>query len=362
MKPAGAACVSCPARDAKCVLPEPSRNGKPRLAIVGEAPGRGELEQGRPFVGGNGRLLARGLRTMGLDRGDVHWTNAVLCDCSPDDFAKARRACAERLRAELKEAAAPIVVPVGTMGLHSALALTKKPQILQWRGSITRDRGMFVMPTIHPTFVMRAPKWGPVLERDFARVQRVLNSGWTDPFDMPGRRYEVVRTIADLRAGIASLAGDDLGFDVETVGLGPTRTALVCFALSDGDLTIVVPWSRAQNGIEPWWISPATAAGIVSRRLAKAVAVTHNGPVFDHIVAARYALRIGKWDDTLLGAHSHASHLPKNLAHVATQYLDIPPWKQWDHAADLEKLWGYNARDTLYTILTRREQRKEIGI
>jgi hypothetical protein len=209
---------------------------------------------------------------------------------------------------------------------------------------------------------MRAPKWGPTLEVDFARVGRVLENGWIDPFEEPHRRYEVVRTIADLRNGVASLQGEDLGFDVETVGLGPTRTALVCFALSDGELTIVVPWSRGQNGIEQWWISPATAAGIVSRRLAKAVAVTHNGPVFDHIVAARYAIKIGAWEDTLLGAHSHASHLPKNLAHVATHYLDVPPWKQWDHAENIEKLWGYNARDTLYTILARRAQRKAVGL
>jgi hypothetical protein len=331
-------------------------------------------------------------------------------ECSPDDLPKARRACAERLRAELKAVAAPVVVPVGALGLHSALALTKKPQITQWRGSISLapystapsaepasksiggqllkapaagelgtpalsspkgcdmashgsagGRGL-VLPTIHPAFVMRAPKWGPILELDFARVGRVLEAPWIDPFESAEHSWTVAKTLEDLREAISSLEGDEIGFDVETVGLGPTRTSLVCFALSDGKFTVVVPWSRAQNGIESWWISPATAAGVVSRRLAKAVAVTHNGPVFDHIVAARYAIKIGKWEDTLLGAHSHASHLPKNLAHVATTYLDIPPWKQWDHAESIEKLWGYNARDTLYTILARQRQKKEHGL
>jgi hypothetical protein len=53
-----------------------------------------------------------------------------------------------------------------------------------------------------------------------------------------------------------------------------------------------------------------------------------------------------------LMTHAHASHLPKGLSHVVQLRLDVTAWKeQEDRTADLERLWTYNARDTLYTSL-----------
>jgi uracil-DNA glycosylase family 4 len=364
---AGAACDTCPAREGICVPPEPATAPSGvRLAVVGESPGRGEVEAGRPFVGASGRLMQRGLRTLQLRRDDVHWTNAVLCDCSPKDLPKARKACAKRLRAELATIAAPVVMPLGALGLHSALALERKPQILKWRGSVSKLGAAWVLPTLHPSFVMRAPKWGPVLEVDFARVGRVLANGFEAPEDAPHRRFIVPRTIDDLRAALELLIpGATVSFDVETVGLGPTRTALVCFGLSDGITTIVIPWSRASNGLEPFWGFPQRALDLVNASLATRIAVTHNGPAFDHIVAARYGIEFrGGWDDTLLAAHAMQGHMPKNLAHVVTANaaLDVPPWKQLeDRGVDIERLWFYNGRDCLYTILAWQALRKEVG-
>jgi DNA polymerase len=54
-------------------------NPKARLAIVGEAPGATEAEQGRPFVGAAGRRLDRGLRAAGLQRDQLWITNVVKC-------------------------------------------------------------------------------------------------------------------------------------------------------------------------------------------------------------------------------------------------------------------------------------------
>jgi DNA polymerase len=47
--------------------------------FVGEAPGRNEDEQGKPFVGKAGELLNQGLELAGIDRNDVFITNAVRC-------------------------------------------------------------------------------------------------------------------------------------------------------------------------------------------------------------------------------------------------------------------------------------------
>lgn len=413
-----ARCAACPHRSAKVVPPETS--AAPRLVVIGEAPGRNEVEQGRPFVGASGRMLMRGLRTIGLRREDVHWTNAVLCDAGhdPADLAAAAKACRARLRAELAEVAAPVVMPVGAYALQGALQLTKKPQILKWRGSVStinfgsgktgtgaaslprsigpagetvdapaepvtppagpcaggsRSSGSsplqaagggvtLVAPTIHPAFVMRSPAWGPVLEIDVARVGRLLARGsWSPPEYEPGRRLVIARDLDTLEAQL-ELLGPAVSFDVETVGLGPTSTSLVCFGLSDGRLTIVVPWSRGRDGRDPWWDDAGRAAAqLTSDALASRVAVMHNGPAFDAIVAARYGLRISAWDDTLLMSHALRGHMPKNLAHTVTRYLDVPPWKELeDRTANLDRLWTYNGRDCLYTILAYQAMRPEI--
>lgn len=373
LKLAGSACATCPARGGKCLPPEPAIGGRPKLTVVGEDPSRADIEQGRVFAGSTGRLLARGLKTLGLSRADIHWTNAVLCQCAPQDLAKARVACAERLRSELAASGAPVVMPLGPLGLHSSLALSRKPQILKWRGSVSQARfedpqgklvgAPFVMPTIHPLFVMRAPKWGPVLEIDVARVGRVMRDGFVAPEEQPGRELLIPQTIAELRDMLARLRGPEASFDVETVGLGPTYTALVCYGLSDGVRTVVVPWSQASNGQESYWVDGGIAAREATNQvLARMVAVTHNGPAFDHVVAARYGLRIQQWDDTLLGAHALAGHMPKNLAHVVTLYLDVPPWKQLeDRGVNIDRLHVYNGRDCLYTMLAREAQRKELA-
>lgn len=353
---AGAECDKCPAREGVCVPPEPSP--KARLAVVGEAPTRQEVEAGGSWRNHAARFLGRGLATLKLRRGDVHWTNAVLCEC-PDTrlLPKARKHCAARLRAELRASGAEAIIPVGAMGIQSTLDWPTKPQLLKWRGSVSKASwGAFVLPTLHPSFASRAPKWLPVLESDVARVGRILEHGFEAPEDAPHRRFVVPRSILELEEALALLIpGADTSFDVETVGLGPTRTALVCFGLSDGVTTIVIPWSRAANGIEPFWAFPHRVLELVNACLATRRAVTHNGPAFDFIVADRYGIYFaGGWEDTLLAAHATHGHLPKNLAQVVTAIamLDVPPWKQLeDRGVDIERLWYYNGRDCLYTIL-----------
>src|SRR5215217_226086 len=48
-----------------------------RLAIVGEAPGKHEVEEGRPFVGNAGKLLDELLKEAGIDRSKLYITNVV---------------------------------------------------------------------------------------------------------------------------------------------------------------------------------------------------------------------------------------------------------------------------------------------
>ena len=363
MKPAGDACLKCPGLNAVCVPPEPAK-GKTRLAIVGEAPGRNEVERGRPFIGASGRLLMKGMRHLDLKRDNVHWTNAVLCDVSHKDLTAARKCCAQRLRDELNTSKASVIMPVGAHGLRSTLGHRKNTPIMKWRGSVqalgTDHSEPYVCPTIHPAFAMRQPKWMPILELDVERVGRVMRDGWKPPEALNNRRFVYALDKQKVQDCLRDLQNGDIGFDVETVGLGATHTRLVCYALSDGDLTVMIPQTKDAAGLHDWWNRPQAIADLVSNKLAQCVAITHNGPIFDHIVAERYGIYIDQWEDTLQASHAFESQLPRGLGRVASTWLDINAWKEVPHTDDIQKLWYYNCQDTLYTVLTWREMKGQV--
>lgn len=370
---AGAACGTCPARLGHCVPPKPATDPKAaRLAIVADLPSRSEVLAGEWLAGGAGRTTQRGLKAIGVNPPDVHLTGAILCECADDDQLSARKACAPRLAAELAGTGAPIVVPFGGTALQSVLGRPKKLQLLgkrAWRGSVTRHKnvshdgagldGFLVCPTLHPSFIFKAPKWAPVLEGDFERIGRLLRDpeGWRPPEEVD-HIWDVLHEPRELAA--LDLLGPIVAFDVETVGLGPMVTNLVCFALSDGAQSFVVPWTTRTDGREAWWKDPHAVAGIVTRCLRKRTMVTHNGPAFDHVVAHRVGIRWGEWEDTLLETHALRSHMPKGLNHLVSTTLDAPAWKEVPHADCIEDLWKYNMQDVCYTIRSHKELSREL--
>jgi DNA polymerase len=128
------------------------------LMFVGEAPGADEDVQGEPFVGRAGQLLTKMIEAMGLARDDVYICNVVKCrppnnrDPEPDEV----EACEGFLRAQIAMVQPQVVV---TLGRHAAQALlrTQRP-ITTLRGTWHKYEGKDVMPTFHPSFLLRAPE------------------------------------------------------------------------------------------------------------------------------------------------------------------------------------------------------------
>jgi len=345
-------------------MPEHASGGV-KLTVVGEAPGKTEVNQGRPFVGPSGKMLERGLATIGLKRSDVQWTNAVLCDCRENQLEEARSCCEQRLHDELapmKSAASRALsgAPVMTVGALALRSVLRKPQaqILKYRGSVIQEGGRTVLPTIHPAFVMREPAWGVVLERDVARVGRFMLGGKP----VPPVQFEVIRGLHGLGMTLGAM-GRVVSFDVETLELGPTETPLICYALSDGERTAVVPWSTGRDGTGSFWgAHEKVASEVTSICFRNRKVIMQNGEAFDAIVAKRYGIEIAEWGDTLLAYHVLESHLPKNLAHIATQFLDLRPWKMSEERhASLEALYEYNATDAWVTIKLWYELEKRLS-
>ena len=349
----------------RSVTPRGSTHGA-FVAFVGDVPTRQDLEHGEAFYHDSGsfKLIARGLRHNGIDPNSCFFTHAVLHGGVAYDkvalraAAKARK---EALHEELTACGAKWIVPMGPHALKSILGLKSQPDFLKgWRGSVSlmpsgslpSDTPRYVTPVLHPSFLFSTPKWKPWFQNDINRLGRLHGVGsWSPP--EASCTITIGRTVSIIKDWLAR--HDDaeaVASDVETVGLGPTRTGLVCYGLGVRDAALIIPWSKASNGAEPWFdnVQSNRVVAYVNTFFESRYAVSHNGPAFDHIVLARYGFRTPLWHDTLLMSHAGQSHMPKNLAHLATTWLDVGPWKTQDHASNIEDLWFYNAQDVIYTI------------
>jgi DNA polymerase len=131
---------------------------KAELMFVGEAPGRDEDEQGLAFVGRAGQLLTKIIEAMGLKREDVFIANVLKCrppnnrNPEPDEVA----ACRPFLNEQIRLIGPKVIVTLGTFAAQAILE-TDEP-IGRLRGRWRTARGVRVMPTFHPAFLLRSPE------------------------------------------------------------------------------------------------------------------------------------------------------------------------------------------------------------
>jgi uracil-DNA glycosylase len=146
----------------KCRLCETRTNtvfgeGDPdaKIFFIGEGPGENEDLQGRPFVGRAGELLNKWIAAMGLAREQVFIANIVKCrppnnrEPAPDEVAT----CTPYLQRQLEIVRPRVIITLGRPSaqymLQSKLAMGKL------RGQWQSWRGIKLMPTYHPAYVLR---------------------------------------------------------------------------------------------------------------------------------------------------------------------------------------------------------------
>jgi uracil-DNA glycosylase len=134
------------------------------LMLVGEQPGDREDVEGAPFVGPAGRVLDKALERAGIDRSEVYVTNAVK-HFRFEREGKRRihktpgvthiRACRHWLDGEL---AAVRPTALATLGATAAKALLGSGfKITKQRGQMLEWEGHQLVPTVHPSSILRGP-------------------------------------------------------------------------------------------------------------------------------------------------------------------------------------------------------------
>lgn len=137
--------------------PAVTGNGSPESKIVfcGEAEGKEELSQGKPFVGKAGNLLTNILAACGVKREDVFITNT--CQCRPPNnrtpLPEEAANCRPFLDLQLKVIHPKFIVCLGACAAQNLLN-TKTP-IGQLRGQWHEYKGIKVMATWHPAYALR---------------------------------------------------------------------------------------------------------------------------------------------------------------------------------------------------------------
>lgn len=144
------------------------------LVLVGEAPGEMEDKLGEPFVGRSGQLLTRMLDAIGLQRDDVYICNVIKCrpPQNRDPLADEISTCSPFLFRQL-EAIGPKVIM--TLGRYAAMnVLGREGSLGELRGQVGSVRGLPVVPTYHPSYLLRTPQMKRQAWADFLVVRRLL--------------------------------------------------------------------------------------------------------------------------------------------------------------------------------------------
>lgn len=176
-------CKRCPLAEVRTKTVPGEGGYKKQIMLVGEAPGKNEDVQGRPFVGRAGELLNELLDSIGLSRDHVFITNVLKCrpphnrDPRPEEV----RACAPYLERQMRVLKPKLMVTLGRFAWQWAcenMGIEYVP-IYRAHGRPYRTQTIvygtvWVFPTYHPAAALYNKQLEPVLREDFKRLGDVL--------------------------------------------------------------------------------------------------------------------------------------------------------------------------------------------
>jgi uracil-DNA glycosylase family protein len=165
LQDAAAGCTGCPLWKTGTQTIFGEGSPKAKVVFVGEQPGNDEDLAGKPFVGPAGKLLDKCLIEAGIERHEVYVTNAVKhFKWEPSGKRRLHKkpnsreiaACRPWLEAELAVLKPEVVVALGATAAQTLLG--KDFRVTQQRGRLLASPlARFVVATVHPSSILRAP-------------------------------------------------------------------------------------------------------------------------------------------------------------------------------------------------------------
>lgn len=167
------ACRKCPLWKGRINAVPGEGRADAKLMVVGEAPGRNEDLEGRPFVGAAGKKLDALLAEAGLSRDEAFISNIVKCRPPKNRRPSKREAdtCNQYLKRQMKSIASKVVVLLGDTALKQFFPAK----------SLSEDHGQRILmggqrffATYHPASVIYNPSLREVLVKDFQKLRELM--------------------------------------------------------------------------------------------------------------------------------------------------------------------------------------------
>lgn len=141
------------------------------IMCIGEGPGYYEDQQGRPFVGKSGQLLDKILEACGFNRKE-HVFIGNIVKCRPpnnrDPFPEERESCIPYLYKQIEMIGPKIIILLGATALKGLI--DPNARITKVRGEWMEWNNRLVMPTFHPSALLRNEKLKRPAWEDFKKV------------------------------------------------------------------------------------------------------------------------------------------------------------------------------------------------
>ena len=168
------ACTRCPLAVTRKTVVFGEGNERADLVFVGEAPGEDEDAQGRPFVGRAGKFLDQMIQRIGLSRKDVFICNVLKCrppqnrDPDPAEVDM----CKGYLFAQLQVIRPKVICALGRHAYNTLM--NTDARITKIRGQFTEYQGIKLLPTYHPSFLLRNDERVKEAMEDMEKLREVL--------------------------------------------------------------------------------------------------------------------------------------------------------------------------------------------
>ena len=175
-------CRRCPLYQTNTNYVPGEGNPNSEIFFVGEAPGREEDIQGRPFVGAAGKLLTQMIeKILYMDRKDVFIGNILKCrpPDNRDPLPEEIDACTPYLLKQIDAIKPGLLVCLGRYSAQFIFGLfgLDFPGITRIKGRIIEIEGkeMKIIAVYHPAAILYRPQLREEYEKDFRKIASLLN-------------------------------------------------------------------------------------------------------------------------------------------------------------------------------------------
>ncbi|RQW92777.1 MAG: hypothetical protein EHM79_00170, partial [Geobacter sp.] len=353
-----------------------------KIALVGEAPGQFEEKVGKPFVGPAGHMLDECLNAAKLNRSSCYITNVVKERPANNDISlflklsptsvkmtPAYKAYEDSLKDELERSTANVIVALGGIALF---ALTRKIGILKYRGSTLESTllpGRKVIPTIHPSAVMREKRMSGTATYQLitiADLEKVGRESVTPFINCPRRELILAPTydqVMNFLAGLSPEICKEVAFDIEVIrgevsciSFATSPEQSICIAFSEG--------LKNRYSLEEETNIWLLITKILENKDIKKIGQNITG--FDnYFLYSKYGILPANLEDTMVAHGILYPDLPKGLDFLTSIYTNEPYYK--DEGKQYIKIggndrdfWRYNALDSAVCIEVWKSLEREL--